>query len=128
MKSPLTITAILSLGLLCGGAAEAVPAACLDVPNPVSYSAAAVPDDAASRHDQAALCLHYEAYRLAPGPGDDEAIALGAMGACLNIIHLAQDSAIRDRAAPGAGDRVFSDMRLIAQFRVAEARVLGCGK
>jgi hypothetical protein len=106
---------------------------------------------------RAADCLHYEAYRLAPGEGDNEAVALGAMGACLAQIQSAQASAylsgstasppppgfLMDRIDPESlpiGDeagsvtktretlsqRVWDDMRLIALFRVAEARVLRC--
>ena len=151
---------VAAYALTASGCAKHPPAACAATPAPSSY---ALPQGG-SRTEQAARelaarCIHHEAYRLAAGPGDNEAIALGAMGACLDQIQSAQGVASFNGVTPAAppvgyyptvegrrgaseapaeltpeinkvreqlSERVFADLRLIALYRVAEARALGC--
>jgi hypothetical protein len=152
------------------GCAKRPDAACGQVPAISTFS---LPSDDAGEmaaRARAERCLHFEAYRLSRGDGENEAVALGAMGACLAQIQVAQASAYMSGTTPVAppvgfiqtprippsesgkdkykpseitwdtpetinqinrvkselSDRVYGDMRLIALFRVAEARALRC--
>jgi len=152
------------------GCAKRPDAACGRVPD---ISAFSVNNEEVPVRVRAERCLHYEAYRLAPGDGENEAVALGAMGACLAQIQMAQAAAYMSGTTPVAppvgyimteqppeappcksgqekckpwerawntsdqveqvnrvkselSDRVYADMRLIALFRVAEARAIRC--
>ena len=161
-------------------------AACSKVPEPSSYAMDAPSKDARSARQRAERCIHHEAYRLAPGMGEIEAIAMGVIGACLDQVQAAQSRVYLDvntvepplqfppgytvdvppclsgassckpwerawnghrpdvgtvvtnsgraidtekvnKTAEIMSQRVADDLRLIALFRVTEARALRCG-
>jgi hypothetical protein len=170
MKRALAAVAIVVAVAGCGKRPDA---ACSRVPDISTFTLNSGETGEVAARARAERCLHHEAYRLAPGEGENEPVALGVMGACLAQIQVAQASAYMSGTTPVAppvgyilseqppeappctngqakcnpwerawnkpdnaaeinrvkselSDRVYDDMRLIALFRVAEARALRC--
>lgn len=166
--------AAVAIVVAVAGCAKRPDATCGQVPAISTFSLPSDDTGEGAARARAERCLHFEAYRLSRGDGENEAVALGAMGACLPQIQVAQASAYMSGTTPVAppvgyimterspeappcksgqekckpwerawttsdevdqvnrvkrelSDRVYADMRLIALFRVAEARALRCG-